>query len=101
MPAEKLYVSPKEEILKLIAKDMELPIETIEKVISWSYMKANHAIREHTEVEPSGLGKFYVSQAKVRRRIAAIESSMNVKDVSPERLEELKQEMEFVKTKQK
>lgn len=100
MPAEKLYVSPKEVIIKDLATNMEVSIETVEKVISWAYMKANLAIKEKREVEMSGLGKFYISQAKVRRRKEAIMKYLEDTMIAEKRRAELEAELEFVKTKE-
>lgn len=91
-------MTPKEDIIKSISEQMEIPSEIVEKVISWSYMKANNAVKNKKEIEMSGLGKFMVSKAKLKRRIDTIENNIKT-NPNPQRVIELEEELEFVKTK--
>ena len=99
MSREKIYQNPREEILKKTAEEMELPLDEVEKVVSWSYMKANKAMKEVRHIEVSGLGKFMVSKAKMRRRLKSLNDRLEG-DISEERREETIAEIEFIKGKE-
>jgi hypothetical protein len=45
----------------------------VEAVIKHQWKSANEATQVHNEVEVSGLGKFYVSENKTKKRIARLE----------------------------
>lgn len=64
----------RDKILKKTIEDLNLPEEVVEKVVSWSYKKANEATKTNSEVEISGLGIFKTSPAKIKRRVARIET---------------------------
>lgn len=90
----------REDIIKAIAEDMSIAVEEVEKVITWSYMQANKAVREGNEVEISGFCKFYLSKAKVKRRIEKIERSLS-DDKSEKRQKQLKEELDNIKNRWK
>lgn len=99
MSREKLYQNPREEILKKTAEEMDIPLDEVEKVVSWSYMKANKAMKEVRHIEVSGLGKFMVSKAKLRRRLNSLNDRLKG-DLSEEKKAETLSEIEFIKGKQ-
>ncbi len=48
--------------------------EIVAKVISHSFKEAHAALKVHSEVEISGFGKFYISQVKLKNRIATCQT---------------------------
>ena len=62
----------REVVLKRTVEDTGIPEEIAEKVIAWSYRKANEATRTLKEIEISGLGTFKVSPSKAKKRIVTV-----------------------------
>lgn len=58
----------REVILKRTIEDSGVSEDIAEKVIAWSYRKANEATRNFREVELSGLGIFKVSPSKAAKK---------------------------------
>lgn len=88
----------REDIIKAISENMSIPIEEVEKVIAWSYMQANRAVREGSEVEITGLCKFYMSKSKMRKRIAKLERALD-NNPTEKKEKQLKEELEHIKSK--
>lgn len=62
-------VAIRDAIISGIAKDMELPLELVDRVVSNQFKQANAAAKVHNEIEISGFGKFRISQSKIKRRL--------------------------------
>lgn len=88
----------REDIIKAIAEDMSIPAEEVEKVVAWSYMQANKAVREGTQVEITGLCKFYMSPTKVKKRIAKLERALD-NNPTEKKEKQLREELEIIKSK--
>ena len=99
MGRPKIYENSRDEILERIAADMELPLEEVEKVVSWSYMKANKAMKENRQIEISGLGKFMISKAKAKRRLKNLEENVLNPGLSEQKKLEIESEIGFIKDK--
>jgi nucleoid DNA-binding protein len=63
----------KEAICQDIAKELEIDIELVNKVIQFQGEDALRAVKEFKEVEFSGFGKFLLSQTKLGNRIKKLE----------------------------
>lgn len=63
----------KEAICQDIAKELEIDIELVNKVIQFQGEDALRAVKEFKEVEFSGFGKFLLSQNKLLNRITKLE----------------------------
>jgi len=59
----------KDELIKGVAQQMELPIEMIQAIISFQGEDAARAAFEHKEIEFSGFGKFMISQKRTRNKL--------------------------------
>src|SRR5687767_10899261 len=68
----------KENIIEKTAYDLEIEKDVVDKVISWSYHRANEATRTNREVELSGFGTFTISDAKLRRKIKRTEDYLSM-----------------------
>lgn len=82
-------MSIKDELVKKVSEELEINENVVEKVVSWSYKKANEAMSINNEVEISGIGKFMLSKAKLNRRIGRYEDMVrrfNGKEVVAEAL---------------
>lgn len=60
----------KEVLIKQVATAMELPEDTVFKVIAFQGEDALKAVKIHDELEFSGFGKFYLSQTKLKRYLS-------------------------------
>lgn len=92
----------RESIYKKVAEELKIPEEVIEKVISWSYKKANEAVKTNNEIELSGLGKLMVSNRKLNKTIEKEESKFRVFSKMPDRemmLEDCKKKLADLKKK--
>lgn len=63
----------REVILKRTIDDTGASEDIAEKVISWSYRKANEASRSYKNIELSGIGVFKVSPSKAAKKIRSLE----------------------------
>lgn len=63
----------KDTLLSKTAVDTGQPKDIVEKVISFQFRDVLKMLRELKEVEITGLGKFMISNSKLRRRIGRIE----------------------------
>jgi hypothetical protein len=57
----------KDFLLEKTSEDLQMDLETVEKVMGWSYKKANQATQLNKEVEISGFGKLLLSESKYRK----------------------------------
>ena len=64
------YVSQK------VSQELQFDQDIVDTVISWSFKKANEAVRVHQEVEISGIGKLMLSPAKLRKAITKYEGML-------------------------
>lgn len=79
----------KEVLIKQVATAMELPEDTVFKVVAFQGEDALKAVKIHDELEFSGFGKIYLSQNKLKKYINGISKGIErVKD-NPEKLETL------------
>lgn len=79
----------KEVLIKQVATTMELPEDTVFKVVAFQGEDALKAVKIHDELEFSGFGKIYLSQNKLKKYINGISKGIErVKD-NPEKLETL------------
>lgn len=90
--------SIKDYILEKTATELQFPQDVVDKVIGWSYKKANDATHHNKEVEISGIGKLQLSQAKLRKHIEKLERVI-VGTKDPQILEDATQRLEDLKTK--
>jgi len=91
--------SIKDFLQEKVAQDLGIELATVESVISWSYKDANKACETHKEVEISGIGKFMMSQAKLRRRINDLEGmDLHIPDEDPKK-KQVRDTLEVLKTK--
>lgn len=86
--------------------------ELVEKIINFQGKDASEAVRVYSQVEFVGLGKFLISQAKVKRRIASYIKGIDIVEEKIQKtetlskknqlnikLEGMKEKLEFYKTK--
>lgn len=81
----------KDQVMEQVSKDLQFPLDVVEKVIGWSYKKAAEATKMYDEIEVSGFSKFQLSKAKVKRRIKTLERMEKHLENNPEKEESLKQ----------
>lgn len=90
--------SIKDFILEKTATELQFPQEVVDRVIGWSYKKANDATHTNKEVEISGIGKLQLSQSKLRKNIDKLEKiAQATKD--PEMEQSVRERLEDLKTK--
>lgn len=82
---------------------MELSEDIISKVIAFQGEDGLKAVKQHHEVEFSGFGKFYLSQARVKRRIDNLQKMLghlkNKPVLDERKISGIEKELEIVKTK--
>lgn len=95
----------KENIIKQLAVDMDISEDIISKVVSFQGEDSLIAVKTYNEVEYSGLGKFYLSQPKIKRRLESLYrmSGLISKHDIPDqvKLEGISKEIDKLKTKLK
>jgi len=67
----------KDVLLTKTALDTGQPKEIVEKVISFQFRDVLRMLREVKEVEITGLGKFLMSNSKLRKKIGDVERVMD------------------------
>lgn len=87
--------SVKDFIINKTSQELEIPLETVESVVSWSYKKANEATQRVREIELSGIGTLRVSQSKLRNRLHNLYNRLSVYPGD----EKLLKELEILKAK--
>lgn len=63
----------KDKLIQKIAKENNLHVDTVEKVISFAGRKTHQAFKSNNSVELSGFGTFKISLPKIRRKIKGLE----------------------------
>ncbi len=79
----------KEVFIKQVATAMELPEDTVFKVVAFQGEDALKAVKIHDELEFSGFGKIYLSQNKLKKYINGISKGIERAKDNPEKLETL------------
>lgn len=72
-------------LIKQVAEEHSLPIDTIDEIISFQFKDANAALKTSQQVEISKFGKFMISQSKLKRRVESfhrIIKGLEKKDIS-------------------
>ncbi len=59
----------REFVSQKVSQELQFEQEVVDQVISWSYKKANEAVKTYKEIEISGIGKMMLSQPKLKRAI--------------------------------
>ena len=77
---------------------------TVEAIISFQFENAKEATRKHMTVEISGFGVFFVSKAKVKKRIKKYQRAIdyvkeNPTDINKDKLEKFEEIVRYLKTK--
>lgn len=75
----------KDKLVSQIAEDLKQPEYVVDKVISHQFKHANQSMRQYSEIEISGFGTFFQSQAKIKRRIEKLEP---IRDILQAKTEE-------------
>lgn len=105
IPKEKLA----SELEKMVAKELEMPLSVVEKILSFTFKEANRAFKVHNEVELSGFGKFFIVKKRINEHLLAaerreirlvqlLEEKPNNKTLAT-RLQNTRKEIVFLKTK--
>lgn len=79
----------KEVLIKQVATAMELPEDTVFKVIAFQGEDALKAVKIHDELEFSGFGKIYLSQTKLKNYINGISKGIERYKDNPAKVETL------------
>ena len=64
----------KEQLIKEIAKKLELEERIVEKIVSHQFDSATNALKKHNSVELSGFGKFLFNEKKALKKLASREN---------------------------
>src|SRR6266542_5706764 len=70
-------MSLKDFLILKASQQLEIEECIVDRVISWSFEKANKATQLHSEIEISGFGKMFISQPKTKRRIKKLDNILN------------------------
>lgn len=69
-------ISTKDWIVQEVANQLEIEEDLVNKVVSWSYLKAQKKTQEVNSVELSGFGKLLLSETKTKKRIKGLEEKL-------------------------
>jgi len=87
----------KDSLTEQVAEHMELPLELIEAVIKHQGEDAAQAVKIHNEIEFSGLGKFFLSLPRTKRRLFHTEKKLQEGRVKEEDKEKYLKHIEELK----
>lgn len=75
----------KDNIISQVAEELKQPEHVVDRVVSHQFKHANQSMRQYSEIEISGFGTFFQSNAKIKRRINKLEP---IRDVLQKKTEE-------------
>lgn len=82
-----------------VSQDLQVPLEIVENVISWSFKEANRACEHNKEVEISGIGKLMISPGKLKKRIQSLERMDQSIQEEGRKKQEVQELLRILKTK--
>lgn len=83
----------REKLLEKTSQDLTIDRELVDRVISWSYHRANEATRSNKEVEISGFGTFLISNGKIKRKLRSVKMYLERMGTVKEKTEEEKEKI--------